>query len=344
VKPEADGTRRIQITIQQMTRRQMWMVSTGLVIALLTGFGMISFTYPNVVPRQKYPADLDMLVRGLIAFIVLFGIYVLYQQTQLRQMGFQVVGTLHNIQQITDRAQKLAGRDGLTNLYNKEFGEHRLKEEISRTNRTADPLTILRVGLVGLEEAAQRLGSSAADHAIQLFAAHIEQMLRKCDVAIRLDRGDFMVLLPLCKENEAEVILQRLKLRLDLGDLQATEIVGVFARYVHKEELQALLVRVETAFYENKQNGGAPKQSISITVSLPRTDDERIAQLTLKEREVLRLLVEGKVNKEVACILDTQLRTIETHRRNILAKLNVHSISELMIFAMKNGMVNRTTS
>jgi DNA-binding NarL/FixJ family response regulator len=62
--------------------------------------------------------------------------------------------------------------------------------------------------------------------------------------------------------------------------------------------------------------------------------------LTPREREVVQLLAEGKSTKEVACHLDLSVKTAETHRSNIMRKLNLHSVSELVLYAIKNNMIN----
>ena len=61
--------------------------------------------------------------------------------------------------------------------------------------------------------------------------------------------------------------------------------------------------------------------------------------LTTREREVLQLLAEGKTNKEVASILSLSLYTVETHRGNILQKLNLHSGAELILYAVRKGVI-----
>jgi DNA-binding NarL/FixJ family response regulator len=61
--------------------------------------------------------------------------------------------------------------------------------------------------------------------------------------------------------------------------------------------------------------------------------------LTTREREVLQLLAEGKSNKEVAAVLNLSLYTVETHRGNILQKLNLHSGAELILYAMRKGVI-----
>jgi len=62
--------------------------------------------------------------------------------------------------------------------------------------------------------------------------------------------------------------------------------------------------------------------------------------LTTREREVLQLLAEGKNNKEVAGILNLSLYTVETHRSNIFQKLNLHSSAELILYAVRKGVIS----
>jgi len=62
--------------------------------------------------------------------------------------------------------------------------------------------------------------------------------------------------------------------------------------------------------------------------------------LTTREREVLQLLAEGKSNKEVATLLNLSLYTVETHRGNILQKLNLHSVPELILYAVRKGVIS----
>jgi DNA-binding NarL/FixJ family response regulator len=62
--------------------------------------------------------------------------------------------------------------------------------------------------------------------------------------------------------------------------------------------------------------------------------------LTTREREILQLLAEGKPVKEVATILSLSLYTVETHRSNIFQKLNLHSIAELILYAVRKGVIS----
>lgn len=62
-------------------------------------------------------------------------------------------------------------------------------------------------------------------------------------------------------------------------------------------------------------------------------------RLTMREREILQLLAEGKTAKEVASILGIATKTSDTHRTNIMRKLNVHSVAELVRYAIRNKIV-----
>jgi len=62
--------------------------------------------------------------------------------------------------------------------------------------------------------------------------------------------------------------------------------------------------------------------------------------LTAREREILHLLAEGKSNKEIATLLNLSLFTVETHRRNLQDKLGVHSLAELILYAVRKGVVS----
>jgi two-component system response regulator NreC len=62
--------------------------------------------------------------------------------------------------------------------------------------------------------------------------------------------------------------------------------------------------------------------------------------LTNREREVLQLVAEGQSNKEVANLLNLSLYTVETHRTHILQKLNLHSVPELILYAVRKGIIS----
>jgi DNA-binding NarL/FixJ family response regulator len=64
--------------------------------------------------------------------------------------------------------------------------------------------------------------------------------------------------------------------------------------------------------------------------------------LTPRESEVIKLLAEGKSTKDVAALLGLSVKTAETHRSNIMGKLGLHSVSELVLYAVRNNIVQAT--
>jgi len=85
---------------------------------------------------------------------------------------------------------------------------------------------------------------------------------------------------------------------------------------------------------------------LSPAVSNAVLDDYRkhvtnpIDLLSSREREVLQMLAEGKTNKEIAVVLNLSVYTVDAHRGRIMEKLNVHSINELVRFAVRNGLID----
>jgi DNA-binding NarL/FixJ family response regulator len=63
-------------------------------------------------------------------------------------------------------------------------------------------------------------------------------------------------------------------------------------------------------------------------------------RLTPREREIVQLLAEGKSTKEVAVALGLSVKTAETHRSNIMRKLELHSVSDLVLYAVRNNIVH----
>jgi two-component system response regulator NreC len=61
--------------------------------------------------------------------------------------------------------------------------------------------------------------------------------------------------------------------------------------------------------------------------------------LTDREKEVLHLLAEGRSNKEVATLLDLGLSTVETHRANLMQKLNLHNTADIVLYAVRKGII-----
>jgi DNA-binding NarL/FixJ family response regulator len=62
-------------------------------------------------------------------------------------------------------------------------------------------------------------------------------------------------------------------------------------------------------------------------------------ELTAREREVLKLIAEGNTNQDIADLLCLSRKTVETHRSNIMDKLNLHKVTDLVKYAIREGLV-----
>jgi DNA-binding NarL/FixJ family response regulator len=67
---------------------------------------------------------------------------------------------------------------------------------------------------------------------------------------------------------------------------------------------------------------------------------DRYETLTDREREILQLVAEGRSNKEVAALLEISVATVETHRARVLEKLDVHNTAELVLYAVRRGIIS----
>jgi len=83
------------------------------------------------------------------------------------------------------------------------------------------------------------------------------------------------------------------------------------------------------------------RASVAAAGAQPSSDglDRPARRLTPREREIVQLLAEGKSNKEIATYLNISVKTAETHRANIMLKMNFHSVTELVRYAVKNKII-----
>jgi len=113
--------------------------------------------------------------------------------------------------------------------------------------------------------------------------------------------------------------------------------------YLLKDSAEADLLAAVRALTEGK-SFFSPAISKILVEDYMRQLESRGAEdtyelLTNREREILQLLAEGRTNKEVANMLNLSLYTVETHRAHILQKLNLHSVPELILYAVRKGII-----
>jgi len=135
-------------------------------------------------------------------------------------------------------------------------------------------------------------------------------------------------------------------LTMNESEQMAREVLDAGARgYMLKSDAGRDLVAALEALRNHKPYFTTRVSEMVLTGYLrgkPRVDNAEDGQrlpLTAREREIVQLLAEGKSNKEVAYALNISIKTAETHRSRIMAKLGLRSIGELVRYAVRNGIV-----
>jgi len=70
-----------------------------------------------------------------------------------------------------------------------------------------------------------------------------------------------------------------------------------------------------------------------------RGQDDELSKLTAREKQVLQLIAQGRSNKEIASLLELSVNTVSVHRANLMEKMNIHRTAELVLFAIRKGLV-----
>ena len=134
-------------------------------------------------------------------------------------------------------------------------------------------------------------------------------------------------------------------LTMHFSDQLVRDVVEAGARgYILKSDADKELVTAVDSI-ANRRTFFTPRASEMLLDGFSRTvagAEPKLPQrnrLTTREREIVQLLAEGKSSKEVAVALGISVKTAETHRANIMRKLELHSVSELVRYAIKNQII-----
>ena len=164
------------------------------------------------------------------------------------------------------------------------------------------------------------------------------------DVAV-LDIG-----MPLMNGIEAtRQIVRRTDVRVLILSMHSTEAYVVEALkagakgYLLKDSADVDLLRAIAAVSTGKSFFSPPVARVMLDDYVRHLAEKGIADrydtLSEREREVFQLIAEGRSNKEIADLLSLSLTTIETHRAHILQKLDVHNTAELVLYAVRRGII-----
>ncbi|MGH9665202.1 MAG: LuxR C-terminal-related transcriptional regulator, partial [Bryobacteraceae bacterium] len=114
--------------------------------------------------------------------------------------------------------------------------------------------------------------------------------------------------------------------------------------YLLKDSAESDLIQAILAISRGKSFFSPAISKILMEDYMRQLEDKGVEDtyelLTTREREILQLVAEGKTNKEVANLLNLSLYTVETHRTHILQKLGLHSVPELILYAVRKGIIS----
>jgi DNA-binding NarL/FixJ family response regulator len=114
--------------------------------------------------------------------------------------------------------------------------------------------------------------------------------------------------------------------------------------YLLKDSADTDLLRAVTAVSEGKSFFSPAAAKVMLDDYLRHLAHKGIADrydaLSEREREVFQLVAEGRSNKEIAEVLSISPTTVETHRAHVLQKLDVHTTAELVLYAVRRGVIS----
>lgn len=208
----------------------------------------------------------------------------------------------------------------------------------------ADDHHVVRAGLRALLES--RTGWQVCAEASNGREAVDKAGKLKPDVAV-LD-----IAMPLLNGVEATRQIHKLSPKTEIliltmhdSDTLVQEVMEAGARgYVLKDDADRDLISAVDALrqhqpYLSSRASDAASRASALPGSTAYRDRPARSRLTPREREIVQLLAEGKSNKEVADLLGISVKTAETHRANIMLKMDFHSITELVRYAVRNKMI-----
>jgi len=208
----------------------------------------------------------------------------------------------------------------------------------------ADDHTVVRKGLRLLLESHPgfKVIADAADgrEAVALAEQHTPDVV-VMDVAMPILNGIEAARQISAKVSQAAIVF--LSMHSDEGYVLKALKAGARA-YLLKDSAEYDLINAVKAVSEGKAFFSPAISKMLVEDYLRQMQERKVEDsydlLTTREREILQLLAEGKSNKEAATILNLSLYTVETHRSNILQKLNLHSGAELILYAIRKGVIS----
>src|SRR5207245_8151602 len=243
-----------------MDRGQWWLWSYAIIITLLLLMAVASFAFPALLSEvgSDYSFLLNQAVRGLVGLVLIFNVYVIYQQLQITRIRRQLTDQVFAVDKVEVLAQevyKMALLDPLTGLFNRRYIEQRLEDEISRSQRHGRALSVILFDLDEFKQVNDTYGHGAGDALLKAFAERLSRATRGSDASARYGGDEFLVVLPECKPENVKAVLQRLRgIREEIeGRNRAIAVSAGWAELLSDERAKELLDRADAALYGNKR-------------------------------------------------------------------------------------------
>lgn len=208
----------------------------------------------------------------------------------------------------------------------------------------ADDHTVMRAGLRLLlerHEDFEVVGEAADGRQAVEIAAEQKPAVVVMDIAMPQLNGVEAARQILNRDPETAIVM--LSMHSDESYVLRSLKAGARA-YLLKDSAEADLVSAIQAIIEGKSFFSPGVRALLKEDYIHRLAkfgaDDTYELLTAREREVLQLVAEGRSNKEVAALLNLSLYTVETHRTHILQKLNLHSVPDLILYAVRKGIIS----
>ncbi len=187
------------------------------------------------------------------------------------------------------------------------------------------------------------------------------------DMEVVAEAGDGQEAVDRARETSPDVVLLDINMP-GLGGLEAVPLIQreaprarilILTQYEHADYVRRFL-RLGVAGYVLKKAAGAElisairaasrgglvldpaiaREALKDRDAGTEPADDPYESLTERERQVLKLVAEGRSNKDIASLLDISVKTAMTHREHVMQKLNLHSRTDLTLFAIRRGIIH----
>jgi diguanylate cyclase (GGDEF)-like protein len=181
-----------------------------------------------------------------------------------------------SLKDMASEFEQLSVTDALTGLLNRRYLEKRLSEEIQRSKRHRFPMSIMMLDVDEFKSYNDAFGHPAGDTALKIVAGVLKDILRGADVAARYGGEEFAILLPQTTSNEAAVIAERLRQRIEHTEFpkrKVTVSIGIASCSSEIDTPEDIIGAADHALYEAKNHG---RNNVQIYEGFGKPFDEKI--------------------------------------------------------------------